>query len=608
MSVLVNGSPTEDFIVGKGLRQGDPLSPFLFLIVAEGLTGLMSKAVESSLFHGYKVSNNISFHTLQFADDTILVGEGNWSNLWTIKTVMRSFELVSGLKVNFFKSKLYGINLDDNFLGAASSFLHCGVDSIPFRFLGIPVGANPRRKATWCPILESMKKRLCSWNGRNLSIGGRVTLINSVLSSLPLYFFSFYKAPVCVIKEMVSIQRSFLWGGGLDNNKMCWVSWNRICQPKERGGLGIKNLESFNFSLLCKWKWRCLEDRTAPWYEFLRYRYGSFAANFLYDEGKEGLHKASIWWRDIWYLGSEVAGGWFANNVSIKLGKGTEVSFWKEKWIGPTPLRVLYPSLYAESMQPESNISTMGKWTSDNWIWELHWTTELTDTEAITLAELQSLLVQVRPSLDESDRRRWIPHAMGFFSVRTAYTAVQNSSNSVHELDPITVKVLDDLWSNNVPSKISIFGWRLLIEKLPTREALYNKGIITNNHERCCVFCLREVEDINHIFYNCRIAIQIWNRIFGWMGIQAIPFAGIQNHFAQFGTCLKGSHNKKHRHIIWLATTWCIWRKRNNIVFRGESMNISSLVEQIIYIAWFWYIGRGEIVLMYLFPIGVQVP
>jgi hypothetical protein len=77
MSVLVNGSPTKAFSVGKGLRQGDPLSPFLFLIVAEGLTGLMRKAVDSSLFHGYKVSDNIMFHTLQFADDTILVGEGS---------------------------------------------------------------------------------------------------------------------------------------------------------------------------------------------------------------------------------------------------------------------------------------------------------------------------------------------------------------------------------------------------------------------------------------------------------------------------------------------------------------------------------------------------
>ncbi|KAK2409977.1 hypothetical protein QL285_045372 [Trifolium repens] len=172
MSVLVNGSPTEDFMVGKGLRQGDPLSPFLFLIVAEGLTGLMCKAIQNNVFQGYKVSNNLLFHTRQFADDTIIMGEGNWNNLWTIKTVLRSFEIVSGLKVNFYKSKLYGVNLDDNFLRASSSFLHCEVDSIPFRFLGIPVGANPRRSATWSPILESIKKRLGVWNGRNLSIGG----------------------------------------------------------------------------------------------------------------------------------------------------------------------------------------------------------------------------------------------------------------------------------------------------------------------------------------------------------------------------------------------------------------------------------------------------
>jgi hypothetical protein len=83
MSVLVDGIPTGDFKVGKGLRQGDPLSPFLFLIVAKGLTGLMRKAVGSNLFHGYKVSDNLLFHTLQFADDTIFVGEGNWENLWT---------------------------------------------------------------------------------------------------------------------------------------------------------------------------------------------------------------------------------------------------------------------------------------------------------------------------------------------------------------------------------------------------------------------------------------------------------------------------------------------------------------------------------------------
>jgi hypothetical protein len=86
------------------------------------------------------------------------------------------------------------------------------------------------------------------------------------------HYISFYKALVCVINEMVCIQHIFLWGGGMDSNKMCWVSWDRICQSKENGGLGIKNLETFNSSLLCKWKWRCLEDREAPWIEFLRFR------------------------------------------------------------------------------------------------------------------------------------------------------------------------------------------------------------------------------------------------------------------------------------------------------------------------------------------------
>jgi hypothetical protein len=290
----------------------------------------MCKAVNNNIFHGYRVGNNVMFHTLQFADDTIIMGEGSWDNLWIIKTVLRSFELVSGLKVNCHKSKLYGINLDDNFLRASSSFLNCEVDSIPFRFLGIPVGANPRRRTTWTPILDSMKKKLSAWNGRNLSIGGRVTLIKSVLSSLPLYFFSFFKAPVCVIKELESIQRKFLWGGGLENNKMCWVSWDRICQPKEKGGLGIKNLALFNSSLLCKWKWRSLNDGDASWYDLLWFRYGSLTANFLLEDGNAGLKKASIWWRDIWNLGNMADRGWFRNNIGSVLGDGKTFLFGKK--------------------------------------------------------------------------------------------------------------------------------------------------------------------------------------------------------------------------------------------------------------------------------------
>ncbi|PNY11765.1 ribonuclease H [Trifolium pratense] len=179
MSILVNGSPTEDFNVERGLRQGDPLSPFLFLIVAEGLAGMMRRVVEIGRFKGFHVNDNIQFQILQFADDTILMGEGTLDNLRTIKVLLRSFELMSGLKINFVKSKLYGFHVDGRFLEAGSTFLSCRSDVIPFRFLGIPVGANPRRKETWKPVVEAMARRLSCWNSRHLSFGGRITLINS---------------------------------------------------------------------------------------------------------------------------------------------------------------------------------------------------------------------------------------------------------------------------------------------------------------------------------------------------------------------------------------------------------------------------------------------
>jgi hypothetical protein len=100
--------------------------------------------------------------------------------------------------------------------------------------------------------MEAMAKRLNSWSGRHLSYGGRLTLINSVLASMPLYFFSFYKAPSCVLKQLVRIQRNFLWGGGSEEKRLCWVKWDIICLPKEQGGLGVKNLMLFNKALLSK--------------------------------------------------------------------------------------------------------------------------------------------------------------------------------------------------------------------------------------------------------------------------------------------------------------------------------------------------------------------
>ncbi|CAK8538330.1 unnamed protein product [Lathyrus sativus] len=137
MPVLVNGSPTKDFKVCIILRQGDPLSPFLFAILVEDLIVMLEKPVTIGAFKGFHVNYQRSYILMRFVDGTILLGEGSWPNLWTIKSILIGFEMASGLRLNLGKSKLYGIGLNDQFFLVSTLFQYCCIDKIPFRFLGI---------------------------------------------------------------------------------------------------------------------------------------------------------------------------------------------------------------------------------------------------------------------------------------------------------------------------------------------------------------------------------------------------------------------------------------------------------------------------------------
>ena len=194
-SVLVNGSPTYEFSLERGLRQGDPLSSFLFLLVAEGLNIMMSAMVNANLFEGFVVGTThpLVVSHLQFVDDTLLLGTKSWANNRALRAVLLLFEEMSGLKVNFNKSMLVGVNISESWLAEATSILHFKVGKVPFVYLGLSIGGNPRRLAFWDPVILSIKSRLSGWKSRFLSFGGHMTLLKSVLTSLPVYALSFFK-------------------------------------------------------------------------------------------------------------------------------------------------------------------------------------------------------------------------------------------------------------------------------------------------------------------------------------------------------------------------------------------------------------------------------
>ncbi|GJU81535.1 reverse transcriptase domain, reverse transcriptase zinc-binding domain protein [Tanacetum coccineum] len=205
--VLINESPSKEFKMERGLKQGDPLSPFLFLIIAEVLQVMIIESCNKGIFKGLSLDDdgsNISL--LQFTDDALFFGEWSKSNVRNLIHILDCFHDVSGLKINLDKSRLFGIEVSPEEVFSIKRSVNCS------------------------------HGRLSSWKANMLSIGGRLTLVKSVLGSLPLYYLSLFKAPTSVNFTLESIRRRFFWGFKDNEKKMVWVSWQKIMSSTKNGG------------------------------------------------------------------------------------------------------------------------------------------------------------------------------------------------------------------------------------------------------------------------------------------------------------------------------------------------------------------------------------
>ncbi|PWA70220.1 hypothetical protein CTI12_AA290670 [Artemisia annua] len=145
---------------------------------------------------------------------------------------------------------------------------------------------------SWKVIIERFQKRLTSWKAKNLSMGGRLTLIKSVLGNLPTYFLSIFRAPIGVVDILERIRRRFFWGFKEDTKGVSWIKWSDILSSKDQGGLGIGSIRAKNLSLIGKWHWRFLNEGEAPWCKVVKAIYGS--------DGVGVWKKTFAWWQIPW--------------------------------------------------------------------------------------------------------------------------------------------------------------------------------------------------------------------------------------------------------------------------------------------------------------------
>nr|CAD1820644.1 unnamed protein product [Ananas comosus var. bracteatus] len=205
-AVLLNGVVGKSFACKRGLRQGDPLSPLLFILCVDVLFRMLHLVSISHSLPAVGVGD-ATFHTLQFADDMLLFFDGSSRSAAVIKLILNAFSDSSGLKINYQKSAIIPINLHNEQASSLAAFFDCSTHSFPFNYLGLPLSPKKLCKADYLPLIEKLDNRLAGWKGLLLSRGGRLVLLNSVLSSIPTFFCSAYLLPTWVIKSIDKIRR-----------------------------------------------------------------------------------------------------------------------------------------------------------------------------------------------------------------------------------------------------------------------------------------------------------------------------------------------------------------------------------------------------------------
>jgi len=293
--------------------------------------------------------------------------------------------------------------------------------------------------------------------------------------------------PKYVSNKLLKMQRNFLWGWSSETKKIAWVKWENICRSKEAGGLGIRNIQNFNDALLAKWKWRLGTEDNGLWKQVLESKYGSWRN--LNDPIV--LKSASRWWTNIHKVcGGTLQGLWFDNSFEWVLGDGKKVKFWEDKWVGEETLKSKFPRLYMISDCKDGAIGEVGHWEDNVWHWDLLWRRPRFVWESTM--EKQLLLVIDGPRLRKEyfDTWKWKEDEDGIYSVKIAYKTLQKTDEEVQNNE------FKMLWSTRVTPKAQILGWRIFLDKLPTKDNLLKRGFNYNIVFVICVMHMKRLQTI----------------------------------------------------------------------------------------------------------------
>ncbi|KAM6545112.1 hypothetical protein CsatB_025848 [Cannabis sativa] len=547
ISFFVNGEVCGKVFPTRGLRQGDPLSPYLFILCSEGLSALLHHSQCQGVLKGVAISRTApSLTHLLFVDDSILFCMATPSSCEALNSAIHTYSQASGQLINFDKSSiLFSPNTQAN---VRDMFMHTFqlVDK-PFisKYLGLPQCFSRAKYQSFAFLKDKVLSVIQSWHHKWFSKAGKEILVKAVLQAIPSYAMACFRVPTKICKELESMVSKFWWGSSPNRPSIHWKKWSMICQSKFVGGMGYRSLVHFNQAMLAKQAWRIFHTPNSLLSLTLKARYFPHTS-FL--DAVPG-HSPSFSWRSIMW-GRDL----LKRGLLWKVGNGQTINTLDDRWLPNFALK--NSDLIATLPSPSLSffISPSGAW-------------DLNKLRCYFPDFIIDHILDI-PIAGHMcpDVLIWGKENSGIFSVKSAYHLAISSRDIPSSSSPLGNKRFwSKLWFSPIPAKVKHCVWRILLNSIPVASNLYHRHIIP---APLCPLCHVAPETVTHAFLECSRVKTAWkNSSFSTFYAEHKSLnttAYISKAFETFD---------KQMLCTFFCFLWMVWSQRNNYLHHHRCLS-----------------------------------